>query len=212
MKTQKIAKKIKLLQIKLLKNWISYIVKQIFKICTIVVFTDDKQIASITKKAGATIPRLQLPELSSNDSKSAAVSIRALNCYQLNYISIRSVLLMQPTSLFCSNSRIKPEIKIFKEISFKSVLSIGPYHKQILWIFGKSYDILEPLLDYVFQFKTLTKVIKDSCEPYENFYLIYPTDLISGKSLVMNFFSLLPRRYVENIKLDYRRAKLLQDH
>jgi CMP-N-acetylneuraminic acid synthetase len=204
MKTQKIAKKIKLLQIKLLKNWSSYIVKQIFRICSIVVSTDDKQIASIAKKVNATIPWLQPPELSSNDSKSVAVSIRALNCYQFNDNSIQSLLLMQPTSMFSSNSIIKPGIKIFKKISFKSVLSISSYHKQVLWILGKSYDILKPLLYYVFQFKPANKVIKDSYGTYKNSYLIYPTDLISDKSLVMNFLFHLPRRYVENIKIDYR--------
>jgi|688.fasta_scaffold700269_1 CMP-N-acetylneuraminic acid synthetase len=212
MMTQKIVKKIKLLQIKLLKNWSSYIVKQIFKICSIVVSTDDKQIASIEKKAGATIPWLQLPELSSNDSKSTAASIRALNCHLLNYNSFRSLLLLQLTSLFRSNSRIKPGIKIFKEISFKSVLSIRPYHKQLFWILRKSYGILEPLLDYVFQVNPSSIVIKENNEPDENFYLTYPTDLISGKSLVINFLSLLPGRYVENIKIDYRRAKLLPGH
>ena len=196
-------KNIKLLGGKPLINWSIDSAKEISEICSIVVSTDDEEIATIAKKAGATVPWLRPAELSSDDSKSADVAIHALNWYQSNYGNVDGLLLLQPTSPFRTTSTIKTGIKIFREKSFNPVLGVKPCNEQPIWILRKDREILEPLLDYVFLFKSSSKGVKEIYEPSGNFYLISPADLISSKSLVNKFaYPLIPGKDIENIDID----------
>jgi CMP-N,N'-diacetyllegionaminic acid synthase len=196
-------KNIKLLGGKPLINWSIDTAKEISEICSIVVSTDDEEIAAIAKKAGATVPWLRPAELSSDESKSADVAIHALNWYQLNYGNVDGLLLLQPTSPFRTTSTIKTGIEIFREKSFKPVLGVKPCNKQSLWILRNDKENLEPLLDFLYPFKSSNKVIKEIYEPSGNFYLISPADLISSKSFMNKFaYPLIPSQDIEYIDID----------
>jgi hypothetical protein len=176
--------KIKLLRGNLLENWSTDIVKDISEICYILVCLDDKETAVIARKAGSTVPRLRITELSSISSKSVAVSIYALNRYQLKNSSIDGLPLLQPDSHFCTTFRIK----ILKSGSFKSVLGTLSCHKKQYGILQKDNEFLESFLKYIFPFNHLSKVGKENYELYKNLHLASQADVIPSKSLIYKIF------------------------
>ena len=75
-------KNIRILAGKPLINWTIEVAKGIPEICEILVSTDDPEIASIAKSAGATVPWLRPKILATDESTSAEVALHALDWYE----------------------------------------------------------------------------------------------------------------------------------
>jgi CMP-N-acetylneuraminic acid synthetase len=73
-------KNIKPLGGKPLINWSIEAIRGISEICEVLVSTDDSEIASIAKQAGASVPWLRPSHLSTDTASSVDVALHALDC------------------------------------------------------------------------------------------------------------------------------------
>ncbi len=91
---------------------------------TVIVSTDSKKIANVSKDYGAEVPFLRPDELSSNTAKSIDFYLHALDFYASQNIYFDAVLLLQPTSPQRNFNILKDSINIFTSGKADSLLSV----------------------------------------------------------------------------------------
>ena len=109
----------------------------------VMVSTDCDEIAEVAKKYGANVPYIRPREISTDKSKSIDLILHALDYYLKDGVKFDAVLLLQPTSPLRSESVLKQAIKIFKENSNNSLISVF------------KEDYINDLVMYGFDGKTL---------------------------------------------------------
>jgi CMP-N,N'-diacetyllegionaminic acid synthase len=117
-------KNIRILGGKPLINWTIDVVKGLPSICCVLVSTDNSEIASICKKAGANVPWLRPPELATDEASSADVALHALDWYESENGNVDGLILLQPTSPFRSRETLEAGIKLFVEKK-RSVIAVS---------------------------------------------------------------------------------------
>ena len=91
----------------------------------VVVSTDDEEIASLARQAGASVPFLRPAELSTDEASSVDVVAHALNYYQVNEKKLFDyVVLLQPTSPLRTAAHINQALELLKEKKADAIVSV----------------------------------------------------------------------------------------
>lgn len=117
---------------------------------TVVVSTDCEKIANISKELGAEVPFLRPTDLASDTSKSIDFILHAIKYYKDINIYFDSVLLLQPTSPLRDLELLSKAIKIFKNRTKDSLISVykEEYINDLVMYKNISDRDLQPLNDY----------------------------------------------------------------
>lgn len=117
----------------------------------VLVSTDDNEIASIARSAGAMVPWLRPAELSTDTASSADVIAHALAWYEKAHGTVDAVLLLQPTSPFRSSETIRGAVRTYlgqRGAISHSVVSVSPAASHPAWTFNWRDGVLLPCLGW----------------------------------------------------------------
>lgn len=121
-------------------------------VCTdVLVSTDDNEIASVARSAGALVPWLRPAELANDTASSADVIAHALAWYEQAHGTVDAVLLLQPTSPFRSSETIRGAVRTYMEQcgdTRHSVVSVSPAASHPAWTFYWRDGVLLPSLGW----------------------------------------------------------------
>lgn len=173
-------KNIKILGNKTLIEWTINSVKKIDKICDIIISTDDKKAAMISRKLGVKVPWMRPTYLSKDNSTSVDVAIHALDWYEKNVQKVDGILLLQPTSPFRRRKNIQKGINMFEKHSFKKVLGVSILKYNPLLIFQKNKNNLKKI--FTTKKINILKKLKPFYYVNGSFYLISSKELRKSKS------------------------------
>ncbi len=95
-------------------------------LASVVVTTEDDQIADVAQRAGARVPFRRPRELARDDSPTLPVVQHALDCLASLGEEYDAVVLLQPTSPFRSAADIDQAIELWNEGDHDTVLSVRP--------------------------------------------------------------------------------------
>lgn len=98
------------------------------KINTVLVSTDNSEIASIAKKFGAEVPFMRPANLAEDTTATEPVLLHALDWYAANGQEYDAVILLQPTSPFRKNGVLAAAIEQFERENADSLLSVCENH------------------------------------------------------------------------------------
>lgn len=118
---------------------------------SVLVSTDDEQIAAISHLAGAFVPWVRPSELATDLASSIDVVSHALAWYEEEYGLIDAVILLQPTSPLRHIDTIKRAVKAFKaqpENDLHSLISLSPVNQNPAWCFALSNGKLKPIINW----------------------------------------------------------------
>lgn len=100
----------------------------------VVVSTDDGEIASVSRQAGASVPFLRPAELSTDESSSVDVVAHALKYYQEQERKFFDyVVLLQPTSPLRTATHIDQAFELLKEKKADAIVSVCETEHNPLW-------------------------------------------------------------------------------
>ena len=128
-------KNIRLLGDKPLIVWSIDVAKEISEICDILVSTDDHEIATVSKNAGAFVPWLRPSFLANDNATSVDAALHALDWYENKIRPVDALLLLQPTSPFRTVDTINNGVKIFSSFAACSVVGVSLTHDHPSWMF-----------------------------------------------------------------------------
>jgi CMP-N,N'-diacetyllegionaminic acid synthase len=126
--------------------WSIDVLKNIPEICDILISTDDVEIATICKRAGALVPWLRPAELATDSASSVDMAIHALEWYETERGEVDGILLLQPTSPFRSKETIIEGIKLYVKNEHQTVLGISPTHTHPMWTMKVENGYLVPFM------------------------------------------------------------------
>jgi len=131
-------------------SWTIDAVKDIPEIVDILVSTDTDEIASVAKAAGALVPWLRPPALSTDTATSMDVCFHALDWYEGEYGAVDGLLLLQPTSPFRKRETIKKGIELFKShYGERPVAAFSPVDVHPMWCYRINGDHIKPFIEGV---------------------------------------------------------------
>lgn len=195
-------KNVKLLGGKPLINWTIEIAQGIPEICEILVSTDDPAIAMVAKEAGANVPWLRPEGLATDQATSAEVALHALDWYESENGVVDGLLLLQPTSPFRTQAKIRLGIELFKRHSYRAVIGVSPAEDHPMWTFKMDSGFLVPFMES-HGFGTRSQDLEPAFVANGGFYLISPIELRKGKSFVtIEQVPLLGESYKESLDID----------
>ncbi|HIF9339302.1 TPA: cytidylyltransferase domain-containing protein [Photobacterium damselae] len=108
---------------------------------TVMVSTDSKKIADISKKLGADVPYLRSSELSSDIASSTDVVIDVIEYYKSVGKHFDAIMLLQPTSPLRSANDIRNAIVLYYERKTNAVVSVTECDHSPLWCNTLSDDL-----------------------------------------------------------------------
>jgi N-acylneuraminate cytidylyltransferase len=163
--------------------WSVNVIKDIPEICSILISTDDTEIAKICLDNGINIPWLRPESLSGDDATSVDVAIHALDWYESAHGKIDGLLLLQPTSPFRTRDTIIKGIKLFSQHGRKTVIGVTPTSEHPMWALKTDGDYLTPFMAES-DFKKNSQQLPPAYHINGSFYLISPDELRSEKQIV----------------------------
>lgn len=93
---------------------------------TVVVSTDDQEIAEVADSYGARVPFIRPPELATDEAPTAPVITHALETLRADGEEYRSFILLQPTSPCRTAAHINEAYSLFEDSDADSVISVSP--------------------------------------------------------------------------------------
>jgi CMP-N-acetylneuraminic acid synthetase len=117
----------------------------------VLVSTDDDEIASVAREAGALVPWLRPAELATDTASSASVIAHALAWYEREHGPVDAVLLLQPTSPFRSTGSIRGALRVYADqpgTDRHPVVSVSPATTHPAWTFAWQGGALRPSLGW----------------------------------------------------------------
>ncbi|WP_299266783.1 acylneuraminate cytidylyltransferase family protein [uncultured Psychrosphaera sp.] len=99
----------------------------------VMVTTDDKDIADISRLAGAEVPFMRKKELSSDTASSIDVALDVINFYEDKGDNFDSIILLQPTSPLRTSSNIDEAIEMYHFNQANYVISVAECDHSPLW-------------------------------------------------------------------------------
>ena len=113
----------------------------------VVVSTDDKEIAEISKKYGAEVPFIRPKELARDESKGIDVLLHAINWIEKNDKSYDLLMLLQPTSPLRNAEDIDKSIELLFYKNADSIVSVCEVEHHPYWnVTINSDDCIEATL------------------------------------------------------------------
>lgn len=169
--------------------WTIEAAKNISDVCEILVSTDNEEIASICRDAGALVPWLRPDELSSDEASSVDVALHALDWYEAEKGVIDGVLLLQPTSPFRTKLTIQKGITFFQKNKQKPVLGVSLTNSHPMLSLKIEGNYLKPFMqNHGLGNKSQKRIRSQDLPPVYidngSFYLIKPNDLRKNHSFV----------------------------
>lgn len=157
--------------------WSIDVVKNVPKICDILVSTDDPAIATICKEAGAYVPWLRPADLASDAASSVDATLHALDWYEAEKGAVDGLLLLQPTSPFRSRDTLIKGIRIFhkKRCSVIAVSEVKVHPSRCFYIGSDSIQMCN---------KSDIEKHQPAYAANGSFYLITPATLRQNKSFL----------------------------
>lgn len=130
-------KNIKLLGGKPLINYTIEAALEAKVLSDLVVSTDSKRIAEISEKAGANVPFMRPSELATDTSPSIDTVIHAVEFFEAKNIHFDAVCLLQPTCPFRTAEDVRGAVKMFKNKTADSLISVRevPHQYNPHWTF-----------------------------------------------------------------------------
>ncbi len=116
-------------------------------IVAVLVSTDDPEIASLARAAGALVPWLRPAELSTDTARSVDVALHALEYYEQKHGRVDGLLLLQPTSPFRSPASMRAGLALFSRNPGCSVVGVSPAATHPLWCFRLDGQKLKPFVE-----------------------------------------------------------------
>lgn len=178
-------KNIRLLGGKPLIVWSIDVAKDIPEICDVLVSTDDHEISTVCKVAGALVPWLRPADLATDTASSVDAALHALDWYELENGPLDGLLLLQPTSPFRTKNTVKKGIDLFINNNSETVLGVSPTHAHPMWTLKKDGEYLVPFMQgHGFNMRSQdlpAAYVVNGC-----FYLITPSALRSDRSFIGN--------------------------
>lgn len=204
-------KNIRLLGGKPLINWTIEAALGNPDICDIIVSTDDHEIASIARAAGARTPWLRPKYLATDEASSVDVAVHALDWYESEYGEINGCLLLQPTSPFRTSESISRGIDLFKRNELASIIGVSPISESPVLMMKSVGALIEPYCEDV----DPAQRSQDFPEIFivnGAFYLIEPSKLRAAKSFYsIPMYPLLFEKLFEGMDIDTEDDFLLSE-
>jgi CMP-N,N'-diacetyllegionaminic acid synthase len=166
-------KNMKLLGDKPLVTWTIESAVGIPEICEILVSTDNAEIASIAKDAGAKVPWLRPEHLASDEATSVEVAIHALNWYEKEFSKVDGVLLLQPTSPYRTRLTIQNGINLFRVFNQSPIMGVSPSQTHPQWALKQQGEFLVPFMKN-HKLGTRSQELSPSFHPNGLLYLASP--------------------------------------
>ncbi len=115
----------------------------------VIVSTDDKEIAHVSRQFGAEIPYLRPAELATDEASSVDVVLHAVDWFENNDTPYDLILLLQPTSPCRTSEDIDNTIKLIFSKNAKAIVSVcevdhSPHWANILPENGCMQEFLRP--------------------------------------------------------------------
>jgi len=107
-------------------------VNSVFK-GTVIVSTDDEEIATVGKKYGAAVPFMRPDELATDAASTMDLVFHAINFYKQQHVFFDVVVVLQPTSPLRTSSDIDQAISLMKEKKMYAVVSVCESEHHPLW-------------------------------------------------------------------------------
>lgn len=107
---------------------------------TLLLSTDDPEIATIGRADGACVPWLRPAHLSTDTASSVDAALHALEWYEAAYGAIDGLVLLQPTSPFRSAETIRSAVAQFARNTACSLVSLAPAKVHPAWCFRVSHE------------------------------------------------------------------------
>jgi N-acylneuraminate cytidylyltransferase len=100
---------------------------------TVLVSTDDKDLAALSLQLGAEAPFLRPNNLATDESKTIDVVTHAVDYYQQIGIEYKYILVLQPTSPLRTSVHIQEAIDLLYKSNANGVISVCPCEHTPLW-------------------------------------------------------------------------------
>jgi CMP-N,N'-diacetyllegionaminic acid synthase len=152
----------------------------------VLVSTDDEEIATTSRAAGAMVPWLRPAELATDTAGSAGVITHALAWYEQEHGAVDAVLLLQPTSPFRSAESIRAAVRTYAAQPGPTrhpVVSMSPAVSHPAWTFSWQEGEMRPSLGW----EPLTLRSQDLAPAYAlngAIYVIPAEDARAGRPLM----------------------------
>jgi CMP-N,N'-diacetyllegionaminic acid synthase len=173
-------KNIKNLDGKPLINWTIESAQKIDEICSILVSTDDPEIAHVAELAGAAAPWLRPKELARDNTTSIDVALHALSWFEGEHGNVDGLLLLQPTSPFRTSKTIFEAIRLFEQNRDIPVVSVSPSRDNPFWSLQITDNLMRPLYSENIQLRS--QDLPDTYHPNGSIYLASPEFLKRSNS------------------------------
>ena len=172
------------------------------EICDVLVSTDSKRIANISRNAGALVPWLRPADLATDTSSSVDVALHALNWYEEAFGVVDGLLILQPTSPFRTRERVLQGITKFSVNQRSTVIGVSPAKSHPMWCFKIDENVMSPVIsdtDFYLRSQDLPNVYTINGA----FYLIRPDELRSLRSFFKSkMIPLVMDQVMESIDID----------
>lgn len=115
---------------------------------SVVVTTDDEEIASVSRACGASVPFMRPAELASDTSKSVDAVIHARDALQDMGLSYDVLVLLQPTSPLRTAADIDAALELFVEKGRMDLVAVVPVEETPIHMHTMDEDgVLHPIMD-----------------------------------------------------------------
>lgn len=152
---------------------------------TIMVSTDDSEIARLSKLYGADVPFIRDSELSTDTSSSIDVVLDTLRFYENKNENFNIVILLQPTSPLRESNDIIGALQLFEDNKAESVISVCEVDHPVQWCNELSNSLS---MDSFFKEEYKNKRSQDFSKSYRLNGAIYIWDkehFISEKNVII---------------------------
>lgn len=112
---------------------------------TVLVSTDDPEIAAFARHHGALVPWLRPPDLASDTATSVDVALHALEWFKSEHGLPDAVLLLQPTSPFRTDVSVVRAIDLLATGKANAVVAVGPMRGHPEWALVERHGLLYPI-------------------------------------------------------------------
>ena len=111
---------------------------------SVIVSTDDEEIAAAARRCGAEVPFLRPTALADDQSAIEPVIAHAIeNFERISGAAVQTLVLMEPTSPFRNAGHVRAALERFQVGDCRSVISVCPLERKPENIFAKSDGIVE---------------------------------------------------------------------
>lgn len=115
---------------------------------SILVSTDDQDIAKVAMEWRGDVPWLRPAELATDTANSIDVVLHALDWFESVHSLLDGVMLLQPTSPFRTAETIRQAVELFTANGQRPVVGVSPVCVHPAWCFQVEHNSMTPMLGW----------------------------------------------------------------